>query len=83
MLHYAQPSSDEKVVIVINNNLGGFLYPKQLRHLKPDVLISSGFGGMGDKFDLVSPPTANRVIAKTSLEDSHNIINNHEKPYKQ
>jgi hypothetical protein len=45
--------------------------------------VISGFGGMGDKFDLVSPPTANKVIAKTSLEDSYNIINNHEKPYKQ
>jgi hypothetical protein len=43
-----------------------------------------GFGGMGDRFDLTSPPlTANKVIAKTFFEDSHNIINNHEKPYKQ
>jgi hypothetical protein len=38
---------------------------------------------MGDKFDLISPPTANKVIAKTFLEDSYNIINNHEKSYKQ
>jgi hypothetical protein len=29
---------------------------------------------MADKFDLVSPATANKVIAKTSLEDSHNIL---------
>jgi hypothetical protein len=38
---------------------------------------------MGDKIDLIIPPPANKVIAKTSLEDSYNIINNHEKPYKQ
>jgi hypothetical protein len=31
---------------------------------------------MGDRFDLVSPPTANKVIAKTFLQDSYNIINN-------
>jgi hypothetical protein len=37
---------------------------------------------MGDRFDPINPPTANKVIAKTSLEESHNIINNHEKPYK-
>jgi hypothetical protein len=45
--------------------------------------VISGFGGMGDKFDLVSPPTANKVIAKTFLEDSYNIINNVKKPYMQ
>jgi hypothetical protein len=45
--------------------------------------LEGGFGGIRDKFDLVSLPTANKVIAKTSLEDSYNIINNHEKPYKQ
>lgn len=42
-----------------------------------------GFGGMRDIFDLICPPTVNKVIVKTFLEDSHNIINNHEKPYKQ
>jgi hypothetical protein len=44
--------------------------------------VICGFGEMGDKFDLVSPPKANKVIAKTFLEDSYNIINNHENPYK-
>jgi hypothetical protein len=38
--------------------------------------VISGFDGMGDRFDLVSPPTANKVIAKTFLQDSSNIINN-------
>jgi hypothetical protein len=46
------------------------------------IHVLCGFGGMGDRFDMVSPATANKVIAKTSLEDSYNIINNHEKPYK-
>jgi hypothetical protein len=45
--------------------------------------VISGFGGIRDRVDLVSPPTANKVIAKTFLEDSHDIINNYEKPYKQ
>jgi hypothetical protein len=47
------------------------------------TIVICGFGGMGDRFDLVSPPIANKVIAETFIEDSHNIINNHEKPYKQ
>ncbi len=34
---------------------------------------------MGDRFDMVCPPAANNVIAKTFLEDSHKFINNHEK----
>jgi hypothetical protein len=35
---------------------------------------------MGDRFDLLRPPAANKVIAKAFLEDSHDIIINHEKP---
>jgi hypothetical protein len=60
---------------------GGICYIFQCWNMRSSRIY--GFGGMGDRFDLVSPPTANKVIAKTFLEDSHNIINNHEKPYKQ
>ena len=47
------------------------------------IPVICGFGGMGDKFDPIIPPTGNKVIAKTFLEDSKDIIINHEKPYKQ
>jgi hypothetical protein len=50
---------------------------KKLQKLEP-IELGRGFGGMGDRFDLGSPPTANKVTAKTFLEDSNNIINNHE-----
>jgi hypothetical protein len=40
------------------------------------------FGEMGEKFELVSPPRANQVIAKTIVEDFYDIINNHRNPYK-
>jgi hypothetical protein len=45
--------------------------------------VISGFGGMGDRFDLVSHPQPTELLLKTSLEDSYNIVNNHEKPYRQ
>jgi hypothetical protein len=41
MSHYAQPPFDDKVIIVINNDLEGFLHPKELHIFKPDVLISN------------------------------------------
>jgi hypothetical protein len=44
--------------------------------------LEGGFGGMRDRFDLICPPIANKVIAYTFYEDTYNI-NNDEKPYKQ
>jgi hypothetical protein len=39
---------------------------------------------VGDKSDLISSPTANKVIAKNLfLEDLHNIINKRRRPNKK